>query len=317
MHELKAWLAATGWGEWKVEKASEDASFRRYFRLTQGSDSYILMDASLEKEALVPFLDITRRLLDVNVHAPKIIEQSPENGYLIIEDFGSAHYLDLLDETNFTALYGKAIDEIVLMQHADTDGLPLYDKAFLRFEMDLMQVWFLEKYVAYPLTPDENKLVDATLETIADEVLSQPQGVFVHRDYHSRNMLLTPEHSLGVIDYQDAMNGAITYDLVSLLKDCYIRFDRQAVEALALQFRDKKGLAVDDATFLRWFDFMGMQRHIKVLGIFARLYLRDGKPGYLKDLPLMLQYATEALFRYPETQALGKLLEKVSLPRVS
>ena len=316
MHELKGWLDATGWGDWELEKASEDASFRRYFRLRKGDESYILMDASREKEALVPFLDVTRRLKDAGVHAPAIIERSTEKGYLITEDFGRVHYLDLLDRTNFRGLYGKAIDEIVMMQHADAEGLPLYDKAFLRFEMELMREWFLEKYLVCVLTPGETQLIDVTLERIADTVLSQPGNVFVHRDYHSRNMLLTPQGDLGVIDYQDAMSGAITYDLVSLLKDCYISFDRQAIETLALQFRDRKGLEVDDATFLRWFDFMGMQRHIKVLGVFARLYLRDGKPGYLNDLPLTLRYLLEAASRYEETSALARLLATLTLPEV-
>jgi aminoglycoside/choline kinase family phosphotransferase len=314
MHKIKKWLDQIGWKAWQLERASEDASFRRYFRLTKGGTTAILMDASLEKEALVPFLDVTARLLNAGVNAPKILEQEPELGYLILEDFGSVHYLDLLNATNFESLYMKAIETIVKMQQSDPSGLPLYDKAFLRFEMELMPEWFLKKYLKLELSDTEDAMIDRTLDAIADVVLEQPQGLFVHRDYHSRNMLLTPDGRLGVIDYQDAMSGALTYDLVSLLKDCYIHFEQSEIEHLALKFRDLKGVAVDDATFLRWFDMMGLQRHIKVLGIFARLWLRDSKPGYLKDLPLTLRYAVEAAERYAETAELAELLKKVRLP---
>jgi aminoglycoside/choline kinase family phosphotransferase len=314
MDKIKTWMQETGWDDWQIEPASEDASFRRYFRLSKDDATAILMDASLEKEALKPFLDVTRRLLDADVSAPKILEQSPDLGYLIIEDFGSTHYLDLLNENNFIKLYSKAIDTIVTMQQSDPEGLPLYDKAFLCFEMELMNEWFLEKYLELDLTAEQKAMLNRTLDAISDAVLEQPQELFVHRDYHSRNMLLTQDDRLGIIDYQDAMNGALTYDLVSLLKDCYIRFEREDIEALALSFRDKKGVDADDATFLRWFDFMGLQRHIKVLGVFARLYLRDNKDGYLNDLPLTLRYAIEAAERYDETRELAELLKQVKLP---
>ncbi|MEA3374384.1 MAG: phosphotransferase [Campylobacterota bacterium] len=314
MHKIKAWLEAIGWRDYNVEIASEDASFRRYFRLQHSDKNYILMDSSLEKESLTPFLDVTGRLLASGVNAPNIIEQNLDDGFLIIEDFGSVHYLDILDESNYKDLYIKAIKTIVNMQASDARGLPIYDKAFLRFEMELMQEWFLEKYLKLSLSDEQKKLIDETLDSIADVVLSQPQNLFVHRDYHSRNMLLTPADQLGVIDYQDAMSGALTYDLVSLLKDCYITHERSEIEKLALQFRNLKRLDVDDATFLRWFDFMGLQRHIKVLGVFARLYLRDGKDGYLNDLPLTLKYVLEAGERYEETRELTALLKGIKLP---
>ena len=314
MDSVKAWTEAAGWGQWHLEKASEDASFRRYFRLSHAGRTAIVMDASREKEALGPFLDVTARLRSAGVHAPEVLAEDRDKGYLILEDLGSVHYLDLLNAENFRQLYQKAIETIVRMQRSDAAGLPLYDRAFLRFEMELMERWFLRDYLALELSDAAAAMIDRTLDAIADVVLEQPQGLFVHRDYHSRNMLLTPEGELGVIDYQDAMSGALTYDLVSLLKDCYIRFERDAIEALALTFRDLKGLDVDDATFLRWFDFMGLQRHIKVLGIFARLWLRDGKSGYLKDLPLTLQYAIEAAERYPQTAEIAALLKSVRLP---
>jgi aminoglycoside/choline kinase family phosphotransferase len=314
MQKIKVWLAQTEYKDFRVEVASADASFRRYFRLRGDEGSYILMDASLEKESLAPFIDITGRLLSVDVRAPRILLQDLDEGFLIIDDFGSTNYLDLLDEQNFKTLYTQAMEEILKMQQGNTAGLPLYDKAFLHVEMDLMKTWFLERYVKMPLSAEDEETIEKALNAISEIVLSQPQGVFVHRDYHSRNIMLTPEEEVGVIDYQDAMNGAITYDLVSLLKDLYIEYPPDEVEALALAFRDMLGLEADDATFMKWFDFMGLQRHIKVLGIFARLYLRDGKDGYLKDLPLTLKYTIEAAQKYEETQELAKLLKRVVLP---
>ena len=314
MQKIKAWLERTDYRGFDIDVASADASFRQYFRLSEAGESYILMDSSREKESLAPFVDVTKRLLDVNVRAPKILAENLEEGFLVLDDFGNTNYLDVLNEQNFKILYTKAMDEILKMQKGETTGLPLYDKAFLHFEMDLMKRWFLEKYVKLPLNSEDEKIIEEALDAVSNVVLTQPQDVFVHRDYHSRNIMLTPEDEIGVIDYQDAMNGAITYDLVSLLKDLYIEYPKDEVRALALQFRDMLDLEVDDTTFIKWFDFMGLQRHIKVLGIFARLYLRDGKDGYLKDLPLTLKYTIETAEKYDETKALAELLKKVALP---
>lgn len=314
MYKVKAWLETTPFAEWDVEVASEDASFRRYFRLRKGEETRIVMDSSLEKGSLTPFLDVTGRLLAAGVKAPHIYLEDRKNGFLILEDFGSQLLLGVLNGTNFETLYDNAMDEIVKMQHADAAELPLYDKAFLHFEMNLMKTWFLEQYLGWKLSEAEEAMVAEVLGTISETVLSQPQGVFVHRDFHSRNIMVTPQGGTGVIDYQDAMNGAVTYDLVSLLKDLYIRFVPEKINALALRFREKAGIEADDTTFLKWFDFMGLQRHIKVLGIFCRLWLRDGKPGYLGDLPLTLRYTLEAADRYEETKPLARLLGKVILP---
>ncbi len=314
MQKIKAWLERTDYKDFDIDVASADASFRQYFRLSEAGESYILMDSSREKESLAPFVDVTKRLLDVDVRAPKILAENLEEGFLVLDDFGNTNYLDVLNDQNFKILYTKAMDEILKMQKGETTGLPLYDKAFLHFEMDLMKRWFLEQYVKLPLNSEDEKTIEEALDAISEVVLTQPQNVFVHRDYHSRNIMLTPEDEIGVIDYQDAMNGAITYDLVSLLKDLYIEYPKDEVRALALQFRDMLGLEVDDTTFIKWFDFMGLQRHIKVLGIFARLYLRDGKDGYLKDLPLTLKYTIETAEKYDETKALAELLKKVLLP---
>ncbi|QOP44520.1 phosphotransferase [Sulfurimonas sediminis] len=312
MQQIKAWLQTTPYKEYAIAVASADASFKKYYRLSHKNHSVVLMDASLEKHSLTPFVDITARLLHVKVKAPKILAQNLSLGYLILEDFGSTNLLDVLNKETFNKFYAKAIDEIIKIQKADTTNLPLYDKAFLHREMDLMQEWYLEKKLALHVNKEEKECIASALEAISTVVLSQPQNIFVHRDFHSRNIMLTSQNELGIIDYQDAMNGALTYDLVSLLKDCYIAFSREDIEALALLFARKKDLHVKDEIFLKWFDFMGLQRHIKVLGIFSRLYLRDAKEGYLKDIPLTLRYVIETALRYDETKEFGKLLRQLS-----
>lgn len=312
MDEIEHFLAKTPYAEWTLSVASADASFRKYYRLSKDAKSVLLMDASLERESLAPFLDVSRRLLDVGARAPRVLERDVESGYLILEDFGSTHYLDLLNATNFKTLYANAIDEIVRMQEADASHLPLYDKDFLLFEMGLMGEWYIKGLLGKTVTEAQNAILAETLEKIADVVLSQPQGYFVHRDFHSRNIMQTPNAEVGIIDFQDAMSGAVTYDLVSLLKDCYIAFAPSEIEKLALTFRDKKGINASDAEFLKWFDFMGMQRHIKVLGVFSRLWLRDAKDGYLKDIPLVLHYTLEAAKKYKETQSLAELLKELT-----
>ena len=314
MQKITNWLATTAFKTFRIEVASEDASFRRYFRLTKEEQSVILMDSSLEKESLAPFVDVTERLLAVGVHAPRILDANVEEGFLILEDLGSLQLLDALKEENYLNFYSLALEEILKMQQAEASGLPLYDKAFLTFEMDLMKEWFLKQYVDIDLSEEENRVIAESLDYISTEVLKQPQGYFVHRDFHSRNIMVREDGVLGVIDYQDAMRGSVTYDLVSLLRDLYIELPKPLVEQLVLAFRDIVAADIDDATFIRWFDFMGLQRHIKVLGIFARLYLRDGKDGYIKDLPLTLKYTVDVLSKYKETEALHKLLSRVVLP---
>jgi len=307
MEKIEVWLEDICC-EGKLEPASSDASFRRYYRLNDGIQSSIIMDASLQKESVEPFVDIAFRLRDVKVKIPKILVQNREEGFLMLEDMGSRHLLETIDESNFVYFYDKAIDTIIRMQGAQTEGLPEYDAAFLRAEMELMQEWYLERYLGKTLNEKEQETLDKILNNITNGVLAQPQGYFVHRDFHSRNIMLSPHDDLIVIDFQDARVGAVTYDLVSLLRDCYVSFDPRKIEQLALSFRDKRGLDVDDATFMRWFDFMGLQRHIKVLGIFSRLALRDGKEGYLKDIPLTLKYVLDVASRYEETKGLVDIL---------
>lgn len=309
MDKIKEWLHSTPYKNFDINVASADASFRKYYRLQNDDKSYLLMDASLEKESLKPFLHVTSKLHDVNLQVPQILEKNLDDGFLILEDFGNTHYLNVLNDKNFKILYSKAIDKIVAMQKADTSNLPMYDKNFLHFEMNLMQEWYFEKLLNKHLRESDKKIITSTLESISDVVLSQPQNVFVHRDFHSRNIMLAKDGGIGIIDYQDAMSGAITYDLVSLLKDCYIEFEEKEIRELALEFRDKIGLKTGDDEFIKWFDFMGMQRHIKVLGIFSRLYIRDGKKSYLDDIPLTLKYLFDTSRKYAETKPLTQLLK--------
>jgi hypothetical protein len=311
MSKTQTWLKTTTFKNYIVESALADASFRKYYRLRDGSKTALLMDSSLEKESLISFLDVTSRLQNADVGVPKIFEQNIDEGYLILEDFGTKHYLNILNQNNFKAYYTKAINTILKMQKADVAGLPLYDKVFLHAEMNLMQEWYIEKYLQATLSETQKKLIANTLDVISNIVLEQPQETFVHRDFHSRNIMLKENNKLGIIDYQDAMSGAITYDLVSLLKDCYIAYDRRVIKELALEFRDKKGLKVDNETFIKWFDFMGLQRHIKVLGIFSRLNIRDKKEGYLKDIPLTLKYVIDTAGRYEETKEFAAFLGKI------
>ena len=312
MHKLKNWIATTPYKDYDFSIASADASFRAYYRLNNGNNSVIVMDSSLELDSLAPFIDVTSRLLNAGVKAPQILESDRQQGYLILQDFGNTQLLDILDESNFKNLYLDTIGEIIKMQEADSSSLPVYDQKFLHFEMDLMKEWYLKQKLQLTLNTTQEKLIEKSLNANSDVVLEQPQDVFVHRDFHSRNIMLTADGSVGVIDYQDAMNGAITYDLVSLLKDCYIEFKREDIETLALKFRDKKCPEVTDETFIKWFDFMGLQRHIKVLGVFSRLHIRDKKDGYLKDIPLVLKYTIETAARYEETQELADFLKRVT-----
>jgi aminoglycoside/choline kinase family phosphotransferase len=312
MQKIKGFLEVTPFEHFKIEVASSDASFRRYFRLINENRTLILMDSSLEKSSLEPFIKVTNLLHSVNAHAPEILYEDLEQGFLILEDLGSINLLDTLNKKNMNALYKQSIDAIIIMQSIVPKDLPLYDDAFLKLEMNLMLEWFLEKYLEKELTDEEIKVIENTLDLVTKKVLSHPQGVFVHRDFHSRNIMSC--EPLGIIDYQDAMNGSIVYDLVSLLKDLYIKIDEKQRTELALYFKEQKGLNISDEEFLEWFDFMGLQRHLKVLGIFARLYLRDGKDGYLKDLPLTLEYVLEVSKKYSELDELYQLLSKVELP---
>jgi len=307
--KLEEWLEQIGC-EGELEPVAADASFRKYYRLKSTMHSGIVMDASAQKESVMPFIDIEHRLYEAGVRVAKINTFNLEEGFIFMEDLGNTHLADVIND-DMELYYGKAIESLIKMQNVETEGLPAYDEEFLRFEMDLMKEWYLEKHLGLTLDEAQEETLSAALETITAEVLAQPQGVFVHRDYHSRNLMFGCTDDLVVIDFQDARVGAVTYDLVSLLRDVYVELHPRDVERLALHFRDMKGLDVDDETFMRWFDFMGLQRHIKILGIFARLAIRDGKEGYIKDIPLTMKYILDVGAKYPELSDFVSLLKSI------
>jgi len=309
MQVIKKWIEKLGYKDYKLEEITADASFRKYYRLKVGSESFVVMDASQDKESIFPFIDISVRLLKEKVEVPRIIAQNINEGFLLLSDVGSQHLADMLSPMSVELLYMKGVREILKMQEIDTTGMDLYDKPLLLSEMNLMPEWYLTHYKKYYLREEEKNELERLLEFIADEVLAQPKNLFVHRDFHSRNIMLD-SGKLVLLDYQDALSGLLTYDLVSLLKDVYVEFDAEKMKELALEFKALKGLSVDDEQFLRWFDFTALQRHLKILGIFVRLDKRDGKSIYLKEIPLTLKYVLEVCDRYESLAPLGELLRR-------
>jgi aminoglycoside/choline kinase family phosphotransferase len=307
--DLTRWVFEDlGFAGGRIEPASADASFRRYFRVTRDEDSYIVMDAPPEKEGLGPFMSVARVLLGAGLNVPMIFAKDAGRGFLLLSDLGKRQYLDELDAGAADRLYADALGALCVMQTADSGmarDLPLYSHGLLMREMELMPEWFLGGHLSLQVSAAERDMLDRLFETLAQSALQQP-ATFVHRDYHSRNLLVTTDNNPGILDFQDAVKGPVTYDLVSLLKDCYVAWPRPRVRTWALQYRDRllaTGFPLDatEAEFIRWFDLVGLQRHIKVLGIFARLYYRDGKSQYLKDLPRVLRYTQEAAADYAET----------------
>jgi aminoglycoside/choline kinase family phosphotransferase len=307
---LTQWLVDDlGFAGSLIAPASVDASFRRYFRVTRDADSYIVMDAPPAKENVGPFVKVAKLLAGIDVNVPLILARDLERGFLLMSDLGSRQYLDELAVPGAAdRLYADALASLQKMQTADAGRsrtLPRYDRTLLVNEMELMPEWFLRRHLGVNVEPQERAMLDRLFDSLVRSAAAQP-AAFVHRDYHSRNLLLCAENNPGILDFQDAVWGPITYDLASLLKDCYIAWPPPRVRAWALHYRQRlleAGVALpgDAAQFLRWFDLMGLQRHIKVLGIFSRLYYRDGKPQYLKDLPRVLQYAKDAAAAYAET----------------
>jgi aminoglycoside/choline kinase family phosphotransferase len=313
--QLQRWLDSLSESTYTdLKPASADASFRQYFRVTNTGDdkTYIVMDAPPEKEDCHPFLLVTDLIRGVGVNAPDVISVDIQQGFLLLDDLGDKPYLDYLDEDSADTLYTDAIDALVKMQTID-GMLAMYDEPFLQTEMDLFETWYLNRHLGIELDQAQKASLNDVCKLLIQNAIEQPQ-VFVHRDYHSRNLMITEENNPGVIDYQDAVIGPITYDLVSLFKDCYIEWPRERVELwLELYLaRITPTRLIDKDTLIRWFDLMGVQRHLKVLGIFARLNYRDGKAQYLDDLPLTLKYVLDACELYDELAPLKNLFEELS-----
>lgn len=290
-----------------LSPASADASFRRYFRVDGTLGSYILMDAPPDKEDSSAFISIAKALSKLDVHAPEVFEADLAKGFLLIEDLGNRTYLDELNN-NADALYTAALEALLKIQSGANSDQPLrlndYDATRLQDEMNLFEQWFVKRHLDIELDFKALEILHKTQAFLIDACLTQPQ-VWVHRDYHSRNLMITEERSPGVIDFQDMVTGPIAYDLASLFKDCYIAWPRSQqlnwlnkYYQLAQQGAGIAAFSFDD--LIRWYDLTGMQRHLKVLGIFCRLHYRDGKDHYLNDLPLVAHYILEVLDLYPE-----------------
>lgn len=311
--QLEAWLQEVLGNEtFTLTTASADASFRRYFRVHTANQTLIAMDAPPPQEDCRPFVRIAGLLLAAGLNVPKILAQEIQLGFLLLSDLGDTTYLSVLNAENAQRLYGDATQALIQMQLASQpDVLPPYDEALLTREMQLFPDWYLAKHLDVTLDEVQNRVLQQTFAILNQNILAQAK-VTVHRDYHSRNLMVC-EDNPGILDFQDAVYGPITYDVVSLLKDAYIVWDEEQIidwTARYWQSARKAGLQVptDFGEFYRDFEWMGAQRHIKVLGIFARLYHRDGKDGYLKDMPLVMTYLRKVCGRYIELKPMLKLL---------
>jgi len=307
----------------RLAPASNDASFRRYFRVwRRDGATRVVMDAPPDKEDTAAFLKVAQLLARCDVHVPRVDAADGLRGFVLLEDLGSVQYLERLragDDPQ--VLYGDALEALRRIQLQGLSAareLAPYDRAALEREMALMPEWFCERHLQLTLNEQDRAILAGTFELLTRAALAQPV-VFVHRDYHSRNLMVLSERNPGIVDFQDALAGPITYDLVSVLKDCYIHWPRARIEGWVGEHRARLAalggsVGASEQEFLRWFDWIGLQRHIKVLGIFARLWWRDGKSGYLPDLPRTLQYAHDAAARYPELGAFAVWLEQRVLP---
>ena len=321
LNTLRNWLKALQ-PSWQLDldtlaPASADASFRRYFRVKSKNSNFaslIIMDAPPQHEPLDTFIKVDFLLSEAGLNVPKILEQNTAEGFLLLGDLGNKTYLSELSDKTSNHLYQGATEALVKMQLASKpDVLPNYDQALLQRELDLFPEWYLNKHLGMKLTGPQQGQLEKIFELILENNLAQAK-VYVHRDYHSRNLMVTEVNNPGVLDFQDAVYGPITYDAASLWRDAYIAWPEEKVIDWVIKFWEegrKAGLLMPDdfGQFYRDFEWMGLQRHLKVLGIFARLFHRDGKDGYLKDIPLVLEYAIATANRYIELKPLARILE--------
>lgn len=315
---LQSWLGQSFGAEgFALKPVAGDASFRRYFRVSAHGETFIAMDAPPEKENCVPYVHIAQALRKIGVITPEIIKSDLNQGFLLLTDFGDQQLLTALHAENSMQRYGSALEALALLQgcrQVQGWSIPPFTQAFMVQELQLFKHWFLQTYLQLELTPVIEQMLEKCFDFLAASAASQPQ-VFMHRDYHAANLMVLPDQQIGVLDFQDAFMGPVTYDLVSLLRDCYIDWPEPLVVALALQYKHQLNLAVSDAEFLQWFDCMGMQRHMKALLTFSRKYERDGNPHYLKHIPRTLHYVVAVSQRYKASSALNEFLVQVVSPR--
>ncbi len=314
LQALQDWAARQlGVDSIDIAPASADASFRRYFRVTAKGRDYIVMDAPPAHEDCRPFVMVARLFADAGVHVPQVLAQDLEQGFLLLTDLGSTTFLAALDEDSARELYLASNDALIRIQQASRPGvLPEYDRALLARELMLFPEWYVAKHLGLTLNDAQKAVLDKVFERILANNLAQPR-VYVHRDWHSRNLMVSDPNP-GILDFQDAVYGPITYDLVSIYRDAYIQWDEEQQLDWVIRYWERARAArlpvrEDFGDFWRDFEWMGAQRQIKVLGIFARLYHRDGKDGYLKDMPRVMHYLRKVCERYDDLKPLLFLLD--------
>lgn len=301
--------------KFSIEKASSDASFRSYYRVTSHGETKIIMDAPPEKEPINTFLDITERLTAANVNVPIIYQIDELKGYILMSDLGRKSYLDALNNETMFCLYTDAIDALCQIQNkVNCDNLKNFNLEEQLFEMRLFSDWFINEHLQIKLSDEQDMLLEQCYIEIAKVLLDIPQ-TFVHRDFHSRNLMMMDKNNPGILDYQDALVGPITYDLVSLLKDCYIEWDDEIIYKMMDSYLQRlhKDDDRDYNEFEYWFDITGLQRHLKAIGIFSRLNYRDKKNMYLNDIPRTYQYIEKVINKYESMSNLKNLFIKLNI----
>lgn len=299
----------------RVEPLTGDASFRRYFRVYTSNTSYIAMDAPPDREALQPYVAIAQSLYALSVRVPEIVAANREEGFLLLSDLGDELFIRIFSDNNVDQLYSLGIKTLLLLQkcrEVHDYELPRYDEKKLRFEMNLFDEWYLGRHLGIVLSHKQRETLNYCYDLLIEDALEQPQ-IFVHRDYHSRNLLLLPHEEVGVLDFQDAVWGPVTYDIMSLIMDCFIAWPQEKIARWTEEYRMgalSEGFIKYDnpRQFQQWFDWIGLQRHLKCIGIFSRLHYRDHKADYLKHIPRVIEYAKAICHRYKEFSGLLELL---------
>ncbi len=318
--ELQAWLTKYfGTTSFVCDPLAGDASFRLYFRVKCNNKSYVVMDATAEREKCAQFVAIAKGLRARGLMTPEVFAEDCAVGFLLLSDFGDNLYLKVLSQENADVLYDRALDALAVL--AQTKAIPGYTvppftQEFMRLELDWFQEWFLEKYLALELTEQVKKKLANTYDVLTTMCAQQPQ-VLMHRDFHSANLLVLPDNQVGILDFQDVFMGPITYDLASLLRDCYIDWPEEAVRQRVLTYREKIKSTVSAEEFLRWFDWMGLQRHLKALLTFSRKYKRDHNASYLQFIPRTLKYILQTSASYAEFQWLNQFVSSEVMEKIS
>ncbi|MDX1902215.1 MAG: phosphotransferase [Gammaproteobacteria bacterium] len=315
---LQAWLHSIDClSDFSIVPLAGDASTRRYFRVYAEEQTFIAMDASLEKPSCLPFVAISQSLKALGLSTPVIFAKDFSQGFLLMTDFGDDLYLKTLNKTNADDLYGRALHALSVMQTCQTVAdwkLPHFDAEWVMKEFILFKEWYLERYLALTLSNKFDLALQRVFHFLTESIVAQPT-LFMHRDFHSANLLVLPNDQVGILDFQDAFIGPITYDLVSLLRDCYISWPEEIVQKWVLQYyaQQKYQRHFSETDFLRWFDLMGIQRHLKALMTFSRKYCRDQNANYLQHMPRTLNYILQASQKYAECLPLCDLIGSISL----